>query len=134
MLRTGLADRISSSYMSCRNIGFAYVNGTSDSPEDVYARIMDAVNRTKRMGIDRETFLRQKKCMISDLVRSYNSTEEMCELVTDCAIIGCDAFDYAEVLRDIRIEELEFLLCELFDERFAVMGVVDKKKEAEENV
>lgn len=134
MLRTGLADRISSSYMSCRNIGFAYVNGTSDSPEDVYARIMEAINRTKRMGIDRETFLRQKKCMISDLVRSYNSTEEMCELVTDCAIIGCDAFDYAEVLRDIRIEELEFLLCELFDERFAVMGVVDKKKEAEENV
>ncbi len=136
MLRTGLADRISSSYMSCRSIGFAYVNGVSDSPEEVYARIMSAVNSMKRTGIDREAFLRQKKCMISDLVRSYNSTEEICELVTDCALIGCDTFDYAEVLRDIRIEELEFLLCELFDERYAVMGVVDKKKdtETEDNV
>ena len=63
------------------------------------------------------------------MVRSFNSTEEICELVADCALTGCDVLDYGEVLRSIGVEELEFLLCELFDERFAAMAVVNKNGE-----
>ncbi len=132
MLESGLADRISASYLTCRDIGFAYVNGICDDPEAVYGRVIAAISDMKRRGIDRDAFARAKKGMISDLVRSFNSTEEMCELVTDCAIIGCDAFDYAEVLRGIGVEELEFLLCELYDERFAAMAVIEKNEKSDE--
>lgn len=129
MLETGLADRISASYLSCRSVGFAYVNGTSEDPETVYGHIMESVREMKHSGIDRAAFSRIKKAMISDMVRSFNSTEEICELVADCALTGCDVFDYGEVLRSIGVEELEFLLCELFDERFAAMAVVNKNGE-----
>jgi len=132
MLESGLADRISASYLNCRDIGFAYVNGICDDPETVYERVIAAINAMKRGGIDRDAFERAKKGMISDLVRSFNSTEEMCELVTDCALIDCDAFDYAQVLKSIGVEELEFLLCELYDERFAAMAVVEKNGNDEE--
>ncbi|MBR2453697.1 MAG: hypothetical protein IKB35_01705, partial [Clostridia bacterium] len=78
----------------------------------------------KRTGIDEGAFMRQKKSMISDFVRAFNSTEEICEAACDCALYDCDVFDYADILRRIGTEELEFLLCELYDERYAAMSVV----------
>jgi len=124
MLESGLADKVSASYLLCRDIGFSYITGYCDEPETVYTEIMNAVRDMKRTGIDEGAFMRQKKSMISDFVRAFNSTEEICEAACDCALYDCDVFDYADILRRIGTEELEFLLCELYDERYAAMSVV----------
>ena len=101
MLESGLADKVSASYLLSRDIGFSYITGYCDEPETVYTEIMDAVRDMKRTGINEDAFMRQKKSMISDFVRAFNSTEEICEAANDCALYGCDVFDYADILKRI---------------------------------
>ena len=44
----------------------------------------------------------------------------------DCALLGCDPFEYAAELRAVTPEDAEALLSELFDERYAAMAVIDR--------
>ena len=126
MLQTNLADRIAASSLNYDDLEFAYVQGSAEDPEAVYREVIAAIDTVKRTGVDREAFARIRKAQLSDLVQAYNSSEEICELMLDCALLGCDPFEYAAVLRAVTPEDAEALLSELFDERYAAMAVIDR--------
>lgn len=133
MLSENLADGVGAYSEHYADLLFACVEGAAEDPERIYREAISYLEQVKRDGVDREAFFRIRKAQLSDLVEAYNSTAEIGEMTLDCALMGCDVFDYAAALRAITPEDADALLREIFTERYAAMAVIDRLEASAEN-
>ncbi len=127
MLEENLAEGISASFFSVRDVGMGILSGSADEPERIREEAFAALERAKREGLDPAAFTRAKKGQLSDLIRSFNSAEEAGELSLDCVLCGCDFIDYANALRALSREDAERVLYEIFDPGFSALAVIGRK-------
>lgn len=94
----------SSSLAYTKHFANITVSTETDDPDTVMKRLVEYVERVKENGIAAEDFERCRRVVYSELVGSFDSTEEITELLLDSAINGVDAFGYVSKTQEITLE------------------------------
>lgn len=94
----------SSSLAYTKQFANLIVSTETDEPEAVMERIVDYVEQVKENGIDEDDFERCRRVVYSEFIGSFDSTEEISELLLDSAINRVDTFEYIDRMQDITLE------------------------------
>ena len=86
-----------SSIMMGRGFFIPGIYGESDEPDRVAEEIVREYHRLKSCPPSEEAFLRAKKYLYGDNIRTFNNVESVAQNLSDAALTGTSAFDYADI-------------------------------------
>ncbi len=110
------------------NAAFSFfsLSGDSSDPEKVFSLIRKQAERLATEPIAAEDFERCRRSHYADFVKSFDSTEEIANLlINDFALDGGRIFDYAEVLRTLTPEEVGGIASSLFRPEAFALSVIE---------
>ncbi len=111
-------DMISPAFSYGYSIGdsFAYnsISGEADDPHAVMSEILDHIQKLLANGLDREDFMRSKRILYAEAVKSYDSTESIANNLFSFVTDGFELLSDTDIIDSISFEEI----CELFDSAF----------------
>ncbi len=103
---------------------FSVLGGESKEPAQVCEKFREAVQKTKKSGIDRQTYDRLIKAMIGRYMRQFNSVERISHSFISVHFKGVSMFDYLDVYDKISLEYVNKIFREHFDEDNMSMSVI----------
>ena len=112
-----------SSIMMGRGFFIPGIYGESDKPDRVAEEVRAEYRRVKGCPPSEEAFMRAKKYLYGDSVRSYNNVESVAQNLSDAALTGTSAFDYAELAAAADYEGMLKRLSS-FDENSCCLSVI----------
>lgn len=116
-------DTFESSIMMGRGFYIPGIYGESDEPDRVAEEVRGEFRRLKSSPPGKEVFLRAKKYLYGDNVRTYNNVESVAQNLSDAALTGSSAFDYAELAAGADYEGMLSRLSS-FDEENCCLSVI----------
>ena len=120
--------------------GFAFhaITGEGDDPEEIERRFCEFLEEAKREGISHEDFERCRRALYADVIRNYDSTEEVATELLTVVFDGGELFEYPSVIESLTWEEINTLLLELPDRSAICLSAVyplrDQEKGEENHV
>lgn len=95
--------------------GFAHLLFFADSyePRRLFALFDRKVKEILERGFEEELFLRCKRVLYAEHLEDFNSTEECATLYLGDALEGCAGIDYARILSEVTLEQVNLLAKEL---------------------
>lgn len=122
----------SSSFAYTKQFANLIVSTETSDPDTVMERIIKYVELIKKNGIDADDFERCRRVIYSEFIGSFDSTEEISELLLDSAINGVDAFDYISQTYSVTLESvyevLKKFLCTEYMSTVVVEPLPDKAR------
>jgi predicted Zn-dependent peptidase len=105
---------------------FAYnsISGEADDPELVFKRIMEYVEKAKVQGLSMEDFLRCKRVMYADAVRSFDSTESIANNLFAFICEDAELMSYTEIIDSVDFDDVTRLLHKSFDTDSVTLSTV----------
>lgn len=101
-------------------------SGESKSPQEVFKRIKDEIERIKKEGIDPDLFEIIKKAEYGKLISGLNSAEKCATLMFESdLLIGVDAFENIESLASINEKDIMDCIDILFDNSKTAISIVE---------
>lgn len=125
---SGLINKsFSVSNYAIRNHLFGVIDGTGVDPKRIYDEILKEIENVRINGINKIDFERSKKSLYSNMLMSFDSTEEIANNFVSFVFENEDFFDYIQLIIDITVEEAYNSFIELFKEEFSVVSLVLQK-------
>ena len=93
-------------YEGHTNFGFCEIAGYSQQPDEVYALILEEIEKYRKNGFDRNDFERIKRVFYASNIRVFNSTEEISNEFLTCIFRGYDMLDYPEIISSVTFEDV----------------------------
>ena len=112
-------------YVHNKYFSFASVSGESKDPRELYSRFIDTVRAFKSSGISEADFERTKIAKYSELIKSFDSTEEISSILMSHAFEDSDIFDYFDVVKNISIDDVNSVIDKIFNEDAFTLFVVN---------
>lgn len=100
-------------------------SGESKDPHAVLEKCIEAVNKAKRDGLDREKFEMIKKSKYGGIIREFNNVDNCATLMLLANFAGVNAFSFVEQLADLTFEDCMEALEILFDTNNVSISIVD---------
>lgn len=96
--------------------GAAYnsIAGEANNPQKVLDEIMSYIDRLRQKGLSLEDFLRGKRVMYSEFVKSFDSTDNIANNLLSFFCEGAELLSYADVIASVTLEDV----CRLFENCF----------------
>ena len=117
-------------YVLESNYAYTLLGGETRYPDKLYQRIMEALEKIKEEGFTEEQVRRHRRAKLGDFMRRFNSLEFIANNFLAYRFKGVDFFTYPEILKEIRVEEVNRRLEEhLCPEKHAV-SIIDKRDES----
>lgn len=114
-------DSFDSDYEGEVSYGFASFSGESNDPDKVLATILDAFSK---VDFTEEEFERIKKVEIARYLRMWNSVEGVSNTMVSDLFKSINIFEYSDIVKDIKLDDIKLRFKELFDEKNCVMSVI----------
>ena len=96
----------SASFDSAAGTAYSMFGGESNDPERVYDELRQEITKLSKEGPDAGHFERIKKSAIGSQIRSLNSLESICVSIACGSFRGYDAFEAAELLASVTIDDI----------------------------
>ena len=112
-------------YSISESFAFNCISGESETPEVVFDKGWEAVERFQKEGISDEDLERCRRVLYADEVRAYDSTEEIANRLLAFAMDGAELFSYPTLIEQITKDELMELLCTLYQREYLSVSVID---------
>lgn len=116
-------------YDEGRTYAFVGLSGESSDPEAVLARVKETVENAKKNGLSRTDFTRCKRVLYAELVREFDSTSDIADLILDAVQSGIEPFDFVSILDSVTFEDVEAVLHEVFRPEAYALSVIYPKEE-----
>ncbi len=114
-------DNFGTEYTAENSYGYTMVGGETRDPDQLYGRIMDAVEEVNKKGIGAEQFERHRRKLLGDYVRRFNSLEFIANNYLAYRFRGTELFDLPTILQEVKREQAQSLVKENLDpDRHAV--------------
>ena len=117
-------DEFSTEYFNGYNYACTMFSGESENPKAVADAIKKEINNLRENGIDKKLFSAVKCGMYGDLVRRYNSVQEICMNLAESAICDYDLFDEMKILKAITCDDV-YKRLDVLEEELSVLSVVN---------
>jgi len=112
------------------NYGYAMIGGETKDPDQLYQRIMAAMDKIKKEGISAEQFERHRRKLLGGYIRRFNSLEFIANNFLAYRFRGTDLFQLPSILHEVRREEAILLVEENLDPaRHAVSLIIPPEEE-----
>ncbi|MDP4143263.1 MAG: pitrilysin family protein [Bacillota bacterium] len=112
-------------YVHEHDYSFFICDGESNNPSRVAEEITKSVDYFRKHGLEREDFNRSKKVLLGYYISRFNSIEALSSFLNDIAVNEIDISFYYELLKKIKIEDLNRTLGEIFTDNGCVLSVVE---------
>lgn len=116
-------------YDEGRTYAFVGLSGESPDPDAVLERVKETVENAKKNGLSRIDFTRCKRVMYAELVREFDSTTDIADLILDAVQSGIEPFDFVSILDSVTFEDVEAVLHEVFRPEAYALSVIYPKEE-----
>ena len=128
MYRAGMVDTpISLEYVCGRGFGQAVLGAVSAEPEKARERILTEIEKVRSHGVGSTRFEQIRRKHVGRFFRMFNSIDSLCNLQADmfAADGDEDIFGLLDAYNELRAEDLDKRLTELFQDNNHVLSVVE---------
>ena len=99
-------DDFGSEYFNGNGYAAVIFEGESCDPERVASEIKAEINRLREDGVSKKLFSAAKCAMYGDLVRRFNSVENLAMSLTECAMCGYSLFDEIKMVKSVSYDDV----------------------------
>lgn len=116
-------DDFDSEYFNGNGYAAVIFEGESCDPERVANEIKAEINRLHEEGVSKKLFSAVKCAMYGDMVRRFNSVENLTMSLTECAINDYSLFDEIKMVKSVSYDDV-MKRFDIFDDENAVLSVI----------
>ena len=116
-------DDFGSEYFNGNGYAAVIFEGESRDPERVAAEIKAEINRLREDGVSKKLFSAAKCAMYGDMVRRFNSVENLAMSLTECAMCGYSLFDEIKMVKSVSYDDV-MKRFDVFDNDNSVLSVI----------
>ncbi len=100
------------------------LGGSASDPRKTAKALKEGLQKISKTGISQEDFSRAKKVVLGDIIRLFNSVEQISNNFINTLFRGASLFDAPEILSCITLEDCNKAAKELFSEEKMVLSIV----------
>ena len=119
-----ISPNLSYGYSITRDAAYNGIAGEADDPEKVRDEIMRYIDVLRERGLSREDFLRGKRVMYSEFVKSFDSTDNIANNLLAFFCEDAELLSYADVIDSVSFEDVCELFAHCFDPDSVSMSVI----------
>ena len=119
-----ISPSFSHGYSICKDFSLITVSGESDNPQEVFSLFKEHIAKLRQSDLSRKDFERCKKVMYSDFVKSFDSSEEIANILLGFVFEGSDIFEYQRMIGKITYEDVCEQFANAFSEDFITLSVI----------
>ncbi len=116
-------DDFGSEYFNGNGYAAVIFEGESRDPERVAQEIKAEIARLREEGVSKKLFSAVKCAMYGDMVRRFNSVENLAMSLTECAMCGYSLFDEIKMVKSVSYDDV-MKRFDIFDNDNAVLSVI----------
>ena len=116
-------DDFGSEYFNGNGYAAVIFEGESRDPERVANEIKAEINRLREEGVSKKLFSAVKCAMYGDMVRRFNSVENLAMSLTECAINDYSLFDEIKMVKSVSYDDV-MKRFDVFNDQNAVLSVI----------
>ena len=119
-----ISPSLSTDHTIAEDFALSSVSGEADDPKAVLAKILEYIESKKSCGLSYEDFLRCKRILYADAVRSFDSTDLIANNLFDFVCDGNELLSYTDIIESISFEEIQKLFENFFTRDSITLSVV----------
>lgn len=100
------------------------ISGSSRDPENLYNKLLQAIEELKQNGLNEKDFYRTKKMIYGAYIKEYNDVADVARMFLNDFMNGLNSFDYLEEITTIDIDYVKQVLNTNFNPEKMVFSVV----------
>ncbi|MBO5938792.1 MAG: insulinase family protein [Clostridia bacterium] len=124
-----ISPALSYGYTISESSAYNSIAGEADDPKSVLCEIQKHIARIREKGLSPEDFVRGKRVMYAEFVKSFDSTDSIANNLFSFLCEDAELLSYAEILEEITFPEVCHLFEHAFDEEKIALSVVLPLKE-----
>lgn len=118
------------SFDMLESCSYLMINGESEKPKELFERTKNLLRNISENLPSYEDFLRIKRVMYANFVRTFDSTESIAFALTEGFIQGHEPFSVGDIISSVSYEELKSFACKFFEgKEFALSVIYPSDKE-----
>lgn len=126
MMDEGLINSTFGTEVFCGDGFFSLIfSGESDRPKEVMDRIFKEIEKAKTEGLDEEHFEIIKKSNYGHSIKKWNGPNYVANSLINSYFSGVSGFDPFEILSEMKYEDVQRCLCEMFDTENYVLSIIE---------
>ena len=102
------------------------LGGSASDPRKTAQALKEGLQKIRKTGVTQEDFSRAKKVVLGDIIRLFNSVEQISNNFINTLFRGASLFDAPELLSSITLEDCNKAANELFQEEKMVLSIVSQ--------
>ncbi len=118
------AKTINYSFDMLNSCSYLMITAESEKPNELFERTKNLLQNIIGNLPSEEDFLRIKRVMYSNHIRSFDSTENIAFALTESFLQGGDVFEIGDIISSITYEEFTRFACAFFDEKEFALSVI----------
>ncbi len=111
-------------YSISESTAYNSLAGEADDPKAVLEEILHYLSKVSEEGLSREDFLRGKRVMYAEFVKSFDSTDSIANNLFSFICEDSELLSYAEILEQITFEEVCELMKTAFRQNVTCLSVI----------
>ena len=121
-------DLISPSLSYCYTISptnaYNSIAGEADNPKNVLDEILKFIEALKIKGLAYDDFIRSKRIMYADFVKSFDSTEGIANNLMSFSFDGAEMLSYVDIIESITFDDVNAIFPNAFDKDKITLSVI----------
>ena len=127
-----ISPHLSYGYTISPDSAYNSIAGETDDPKLVLNKILEYIEALKQKGLSYEDFLRGKRVMYAEFVKSFDSTDNIANNLLSFAFDGCELLSYTDVIESVTFEDVKALFESAFDKEKITLSVIMPLENKEE--
>ncbi len=129
MFNSGMiSPNMSYGYTISPSVAYNSIAGEADDPKKILEEILKFTKELRTKGLSYDDFLRGKRVMYAEFVKSFDSPESIANDLIDFAFDGADLLSYADVIQSVTFEDVCDAFSTAFDPKKATLSVILPKE------
>lgn len=120
-----LSSQFDVGYSICKSYAYNSLFGESSNPDEVFKKFSECVENAKKQGLSKEDFERSKRALYANMVKWFDSTEEIANNFLSFRLDDGDLLDYVDITAKITYEEAYALLKETYKPEYYTLAIVN---------
>ena len=119
-----ISPHLSYGYTISPTSAYNSIAGEADDPKLVLDEILEYIEALKKRGLSHEDFLRGKRVMYAEFVKSFDSTDNIANNLMSLTFDGAELLSYADTVNSITFDDVRELFENAFDKEKITLSVI----------
>ena len=119
-----ISPHLSYGYTMAPTCAYNSIAGEADDPKLVLEKILDFISCLKEEGLSEEDFLRGKRVMYAEFVKSFDSTDNIANNLLSFTFDGCELLSYADIIASVTFDDVKNIFNTAFNQEKITLSVI----------